>query len=81
MVKQLQNLAKSIRRQAEDSDGNVPAEADQVAEQLEKTANYLTDISPERIEAITRRLSQNAWSAIVVAFIVGLIVGWLLGRE
>lgn len=80
-VKGLNNIADTIRREAREggADESALKNADQVAINLEKAAQYLKKNSYEDIrEDVTEQVKENTFIIIGVALVVGLVMGLIL---
>jgi len=81
VVKQLNNAADTIRREAKEADasGEVKDTADHVAKNLEKAAHYLNSSSVDkRGEDAVRVVRKNSMQAVFIAFVIGLLIGLML---
>jgi ElaB/YqjD/DUF883 family membrane-anchored ribosome-binding protein len=79
-ARQLNTVAETIRREVRDNkaDNEAIKRADEVAARLEKTAHYLNTHTVDQMgEEATRIVTRNPWRAVVVALIIGLILGWI----
>ncbi|NDJ61721.1 MAG: hypothetical protein GYB67_11385 [Chloroflexi bacterium] len=86
IVQQLNEGAETIRREVRQTD-SISADdlerADEVAEGLERAANYLNTTSYEQMgsdvtHAIEEEVSRNPIRNLVIAFAVGVVVGLIL---
>lgn len=80
-VKQLNKAADTIRKEARESDvsGELKHTADDVAKGLEKAAHYLNSHTLDEMgEEATRVVQKNPIRAVVIALIVGLLLGMML---
>lgn len=83
-IKQLNNAAETIRREAREAGLSEPTtqRADDLAGGLEKTANYLNSRTVEDMgKDATEVVKENPWQTIGVIFIIGMIIGLILGRK
>ncbi|MBI5668705.1 MAG: hypothetical protein HZC41_11920 [Chloroflexi bacterium] len=81
VVKQLYTGADAIRREARQSDAGDDAKrsADEIARGLEKAASYLNSRSVEDMgEEAVRVVRANPVRAVIVAFVVGLLMGVMM---
>lgn len=81
VVKQLNTVADTIRREARDAhaSGEVKASADSVAKNLEKAAHYINSRSVDRLgEDAVRVVRKNSMTAIIIAFVIGLLIGLMM---
>ena len=80
-VKQLNNVAKTIRREVRDAKADEESikRADEIAKRLEKTAHYMNSHSVDEMgEDATRIVTRNPWRAMVIALVVGLLLGLIM---
>ncbi len=83
-AKKLNTAAETIRQEVRDNeaDADAVAKADEIAEHLEKTAHYLNDHSLEQMgEDATEVVVKNPWQAVLVALVIGIIIGFILKRR
>lgn len=83
-AKQLFAAAETIRKEAHEAGaaGDVKQGADEIAKGLEKAAAFLRDRSVEQMgDEAVRVVRKNPMRAVIVAFIVGLIIGLLLRED
>jgi ElaB/YqjD/DUF883 family membrane-anchored ribosome-binding protein len=83
-VKQLHNVAGTIRKQVREKETSeeIVANADHIADGLEKAANYLSSHSVEQMGSeATKAVRDNPWQSITIVFIIGLLVGLFLRRD
>lgn len=83
-AKKLNVAAESIRKEVRDKEVDEEAieRADEVALRLEKTAHYLNDHTVEQMtEDATTVVVENPWRAVVVALVIGIILGMILRRR
>jgi ElaB/YqjD/DUF883 family membrane-anchored ribosome-binding protein len=81
VVKQLFGAAETIRKEAKEAhlEGEGKSAAYDVAKGLEKAANYLNSRSVEKMgDDATRVVRRNPMRAVMVALIVGLLLGIML---
>lgn len=80
-VKQLNNAAQTIRKEVREAkvDKEAVQKADELAKNLEKTAHYLNSHSVDQMgEQATRVVTKNPMRAVIVAFIIGFLLGLML---
>jgi ElaB/YqjD/DUF883 family membrane-anchored ribosome-binding protein len=80
-VKQLNKAAETIRKEAHESTagGELKQSADDLAKGLEKAANFLNSRTVDKMgEDATRVVQKNPIRAVVIALIVGLLVGIMM---
>jgi ElaB/YqjD/DUF883 family membrane-anchored ribosome-binding protein len=83
-AKKLNAAAENIRKEVRenDVDAEAIAKADEIADHLEKTAQYLNDHSLEQMgQDATEVVQNNPWQAVLIAFVIGFIVAMLLRRR
>jgi len=83
---QLKDAVSKIQDEVDKSGGNWDEEAQKrtkdVISKLENAADYLEKHSVEQIEAEAKEVVQeNVWVSLAIAFVVGLILGWILTRD
>jgi ElaB/YqjD/DUF883 family membrane-anchored ribosome-binding protein len=81
VVKQLNAAASTIRKEANEAKatGEVKASADSVAKGLEKAAHYLNSRSVDRLgEDAVRVVRKNSMTAVIIAFVIGLLIGLMM---
>jgi ElaB/YqjD/DUF883 family membrane-anchored ribosome-binding protein len=80
VVKQLFSAAEGIRKEAHEAkNDDVKRSADEVAKGLEKAAAYLNSHSLENMgEEAVRVVRRSPMRAVLVAFIIGLLLGMML---
>ena len=80
-AEELRGVAQRIRREVEDvDDEDLASSVTELADNLEKSAKYLTEHSTEEIgEDVEAVVKTNPWPALGVSFVAGLVVGLLLG--
>ncbi len=84
VVKQLHTAAETIRKEARDNKGNddMKNAADNLANGLEKAANYLNSRNVEDMgEEVVKVVRRNPTRVMMILFIVGVIVGVFLRRD
>jgi ElaB/YqjD/DUF883 family membrane-anchored ribosome-binding protein len=80
-VKQLNKAAATIRKEARESDagGELKQSADDIAKGLEKAASFLNSRNIDQMgQEATRVVQKNPIRAVVIALIVGLLVGIMM---
>ncbi len=80
-VKGLNNIAETIRREARENnaDGDALKNADQLAANLEKAAQYLKTNSFEEIrDDVEEEIREKTFLLLGIAFVVGLVLGLIL---
>jgi ElaB/YqjD/DUF883 family membrane-anchored ribosome-binding protein len=80
-VKQLNKAAETIRKEAHESTagGDLKQSADDIAKGLEKAANFLNSRNVDQMgEDATRVVQKNPIRAVIIALIVGLLVGMMM---
>lgn len=84
VVKQLQNAAETIRKEAAESalgDDEKKAVAG-IAGGLERAASYMNSRSLDQMgEDATAMLRKRPWRVVIVTLIVGLIIGWIIANS
>jgi ElaB/YqjD/DUF883 family membrane-anchored ribosome-binding protein len=83
-AKKLNVAAENIRKEMRENeaDEEAIAKVDEIAGHLERTAQYLNDNSLEEMgKDATQAVQANPWQALLVAFIIGFVVGMLLRRR
>lgn len=81
VVKQLNTGADTIRKEARQSPAGSEAKqsADEIARGLEKAASYLNSRSVEDMgEEAVRVVRRNPMRAVIIAFVVGLLMGIMM---
>ncbi|GIL14114.1 MAG: hypothetical protein BroJett038_28340 [Chloroflexota bacterium] len=81
VVKQLYAGAETLRREATEAkvSGEAKHSADELARGLEKAAAYLNSRSVEDMgEEAVRVVRKNPMRAVIVAFVVGLLMGMMM---
>ena len=81
VVKQLNNAAETIRREARENTEDTGAikSADDVANGLEKAAHYLNNNSVEQMEKkATKLVKKNPIPSVLIALGIGFVLGSLL---
>ncbi len=81
VIKRLYDVADEIRAEAKDATGEARDNADQIAKNLEMTANKLNNRAVDQIEEAAGVAKDNLWQTVVVALVVGLVIGLLIGRD
>lgn len=92
VVKHLRNLAKTVQENVREKTNNenvkakdreqAIAKADEFADGLMKTARYLESHSVEEIEQeATATVKDNVWKSVLIAFLVGMILGIFIKRS
>lgn len=84
IVKQVRNMVTRIRTEmdkTDDMDEDDREKAEEMLQGLEKAANYLEehdidDLSEEATESVRR----SPWKALAIAFVVGVLFGWITKR-
>jgi ElaB/YqjD/DUF883 family membrane-anchored ribosome-binding protein len=80
-VKGLNSVAETIRREVRESDADESAikNADKLAANLEKAANYLNTNTIDDIKDDAEKIvEENTLKIIIVALIVGILIGLIL---
>lgn len=83
-AKKLNAAAEAIRKEVREKEADQDAveKADEVASRLEKTAHYLDDHTVEQMtEDATTVVVENPWRAVLVALVIGVILGMILRRR
>jgi ElaB/YqjD/DUF883 family membrane-anchored ribosome-binding protein len=80
-VKQLYEVAATIRSKASQAEGDTRDNANRVARNLEQTANYLNSRAVDQIEETTETLRDNVWKTTAIVFLIGFVLGLILGRK
>lgn len=80
-VKQLYEVAATIRSKASEAEGDARDNANRVARNLEQTANYLNSRAVDQIEETTETLRDNVWKTTAIVFLIGFVLGLILGRK
>lgn len=84
VVKQLYNMAETIRKEvneSEDIDEEAKQQADKFVTGLEKAATYLNQNTVDELgEDATDVVRRNPWKTMGIVFVVGLVIGLLLRR-
>lgn len=83
-AKKLNVAAETIRKEVREKEADQEAveRADEIATHLEKTATYLNNNTLEQMgEDATEVVTRNPWQAVLVAFIVGVVIGLILKRR
>ena len=83
-AKKLNVAAETIRKEVRDKEVDAEAveKADEVAAHLEKTAHYLDDHTVEQMtEDATTVVVENPWRAVLVALVIGIVLGLILRRK
>ena len=83
-AKKLNAAAETIRKEVRDKEADTEAveKADEVAAHLEKTAHYLDDHTVEQMTEDARTVVvENPWRAVLVALVIGIVLGLLLRRK
>jgi len=86
IVDQLKEAMGAIQKEMDDNSGTWDVEARErtkdVMNKLEVAAEYLEEHSVEDLEAEAKEVvTENVWVSLVIAFLVGLVLGWLLSRD
>lgn len=83
-AKGLQNAADKLRkevREDDDTDEEAIRRADQLADNLEKTALYLKENTvPEMGEQFEERVKQDPYKALLIALVIGLVIGFIFPK-
>lgn len=75
-----ERIRSEVREKEVDQDGI--EKADEVATHLEKTANYLNDHTVEQMsEDATKVVVENPWRAVLIALVIGLVLGMIMRRK
>jgi ElaB/YqjD/DUF883 family membrane-anchored ribosome-binding protein len=79
VVKRLFDTAESIRNRTKGVEGDARDNADRIARNLEQTANYFNGRAIDQMEETTEVMREHVWETTMVAFLIGLIIGFLIG--
>ena len=79
VVKQLCDVADSIRSRARSVEGDTRDNANRIARNLEQTANYLNGRAIDQMEDTTEMMREHVWETTLIAFLIGLVLGLLIG--
>jgi len=81
VVEELQRTAEHLRHEVEGvEDVGAQQRAAELAAELERTATYLEDHTFEDISQNMTQVAQaNIWQSLGIAFLLGLVLGLLLG--
>ena len=79
VVNRLFETAESIRSRARGVHGDTRDNADRIAHNLEQTANYLNGRAIDQMEDTTEAMREHVWETTLIAFLLGLIIGLLIG--
>jgi ElaB/YqjD/DUF883 family membrane-anchored ribosome-binding protein len=80
-INQLYAVADQIRARTRDVEGEARDNANQVARNLEQTANYLNARAIDQAEDLAANMRASFWQTVMAAFVVGLLVGLFLSRR
>lgn len=80
IVKRMKSAAERIRKQVENSEDDVKNGAEKVAKTLEDSAEYLSKITSEQAEKVTEKAESSGWKTLLVIFVIGLVIGWLMSK-
>lgn len=80
IVKRMKSAAERIRKQVENSEDEVKNGAEKVAKTLEDSAEYLSKITTEQAEKVTDKAENSGWKTLLVIFVIGLVIGWLMSK-
>ncbi|MBZ0300222.1 MAG: hypothetical protein K8J31_10790 [Anaerolineae bacterium] len=83
-AKKLNTAAEAIRKEVRDKDADKEAveKADEIATHLEKTATYLNNNTVEQMgEDATEVVVKNPWQSVMIALIIGVLIGLMLRRK
>lgn len=82
---QIKATAKNLRSELKDHDeldDNLRKQADEALQRLDEVAVYLDDRSVEEIEEGARKaIQQNVWRSLLIAFVIGFVLGILIKRD
>lgn len=81
VIKRLYDAADQIRADAKDATGEARDTADRIAHNLEMTANKLNSRAVDQLEEVTATARENVWRTAVIAMVLGVVIGVLLGRD
>lgn len=86
IVDQLKDAVGAIQKEMDENAETWDTEARErtkdVMNKLEVAAEYLEEHSVEDMEADAKEVvTQNVWLSLAIAFLVGVILGWLLSRD
>ena len=79
VARQLFDVADNIRDRAKGIEGDARDNAVHIAHNLEETASYLNGRAVDQVEDTTEMMRSHIWETTMIAFLVGLVVGLLLG--
>ena len=84
-AKKLNAAAEAIRKEVREkanADEEAVERADEVATHLEKTATYLNNNTIEQMgEDATEVVTRNPWQAVLIALIIGVVIGLIIKRK
>lgn len=83
-AKKLNTAAETIRKEVRENEGDAEAvaRADEIAGHLERTAVYLNNNTLEQMgEDATEVVVKNPWQAVLVALVIGVILGLMMRRR
>jgi ElaB/YqjD/DUF883 family membrane-anchored ribosome-binding protein len=82
VAKRLSEAATTIRGEIDENkelDEEARKRATSLVDRLDNAADYLENNTFDQMEDDARSaVSENPWRAILIAFVFGLVVGWLL---
>ena len=78
----LRKLAQNLREQVRSGDGEPVAQANSIAEQLDKMATYLESNTFQDIEADARQtIQKNPWQSVGIAALIGFVLSRIFGGK
>ena len=80
VVNTMKSAASRLRKQVENSEEDVKNGAETVAKKLEESAEFLSNISAKQAEKVTEQAENSGWKTLLVVFVIGLVIGWLLSN-
>jgi len=83
-AKKLNAAAERIRTEVREKEVEKEGieKADEIAAHLENTAHYLNDHTVEQMsEDATKVVVENPWRAVLIALVIGIILGMIVRRK
>jgi ElaB/YqjD/DUF883 family membrane-anchored ribosome-binding protein len=83
-AKKLNAAAERIRSEVREKEVEKEGveKADEIAAHLEKTAHYLNDHTVEQMsEDATKVVVENPWRAVLIALVIGIVLGMIVRRR